>query len=118
MPSSIEQGYVWQALFSYRLVSQEGPEGARCRCGIRLGRGTASFRFEKVPAALDSLLSSERFCSSACARAFVLEALALTESSAAPTVLSDYEEVLRSLRVVLNLIDLERMAVGNQDLSP
>jgi hypothetical protein len=66
--------------------------------------------FEKVPQALEALVSGRAFCGAACARAFIREALELAESSAAPSVLSDLEDVQKSLRMLLTLMEIEWFA--------
>lgn len=83
------------------------PEGVRCRCGTHFGIGTSCFRFTRVPRALAGLLEGEKFCGAICARAFVLEALELIESSSAPSVLRDLEEIRVSLRYLLAVMAIQ-----------
>jgi hypothetical protein len=94
----------------YRLEPYRDADGEKCRCGSRLSTSRGCVRFEQVPGPLVEIVGDRGFCGVVCARAFILEALALVESSAAPAVLSEIEEVQQSLRLLLTLIEIEQFA--------
>ena len=57
------------------------------------------------------LFFAERFCGITCARAFILEALEILESSSASSVLRDLEEVRVALRYLLAVTAIQRAFV-------
>ena len=69
----------------------------RCRCGTHLLPGTDCVSFARPPEAVRELLESLPFCSRLCARAYLLEALALLECAVAPATVRDRDEVLGAL---------------------
>ena len=103
---SFHPGTFWERGAPYRLV-RGSARGSRCRCGTTVGPGSSSFGFEKVPPSLEPILKDREFCSVPCARAFLLETLAMMEGSSPPSTLSDLEEVLASLRFLDALTGLE-----------
>jgi hypothetical protein len=60
------------------------------------------------------LLAGERFCGPVCARAFVLEALELVESSSAPSVLRDLEDIRVALRYLLTVMAIQGSPVASR----
>ena len=76
-------------------------EGERCRCGTPLGPGTGCFQYDRVPHALVDFLDRQRFCGSACARAFILEALELIEVEPPSSALRDLEDMRVAFRFLL-----------------
>ena len=95
---------------SYRLMPRECPAGEKCRCGTRFAAVRTCVGFEQVPKSLEGLVAGRAFCGPVCARAFIREALELSESPAAPSVLSDLDEVQKSLRLLLSLMEIEQFA--------
>ena len=69
-----------------------------------MNASTLGYRFVDVPAVLAGILESKTFCGVKCARAFVLEALEFVGSSAAPQLVSDWDEVRAALRFQLALL--------------
>ena len=109
---SFHPGTFWETAASYRLV-QRSARGGRCHCGTTVNPGEPSLGFEKVPRSLEPLLEDREFCSVLCARAFLMETLAMMEGSSSPSVLSDAEEVLASLRYLDALTGLEALLSHN-----
>jgi len=89
----------------YRLVPCVASKGDRCRCGSWFAVGGRGFRFDRFPEPLEDLLDGERFCGPGCARAYLLEALELTDSTLGASVISDLPEVRASLRYMLMLVE-------------
>ena len=110
---SFHPGTFWERGAPYRLVRRSA-RGGRCRCGMTVVPGSSIFGFEKVPPSLEPMLKDREFCSVPCARALLLETLAMMEGSSSPSTLSDLEEVLASLRYLDALAGLE--AFSRHDL--
>ncbi len=84
-----------QALGSEVRVLKVAPFLAeRCRCGARLVAGVERFVISDPPATVEYLVKSRAFCSLACVRAFLLEALSEMETLSSPAV----EDTVSDLR--------------------
>ena len=75
--------------------------------------GAPAWAFARVPSPLASLLEDREFCGGPCARAYLLEALALEGTNAAPSVLSDADAVFQALRLLLSLVEIDLRAGAN-----
>lgn len=82
----------------------------RCRCGTRLPSGSRAYVVVPVAPLLASLLEEQTFCGPGCARAFVLEALALLDAPAVGAVMRDADAVAKALRALLVRLERERSA--------
>lgn len=110
MSGLIEPHLFWETAYRYRLSRRPASGHGRCRCGALLRSGTSSYGFEEVPDTLLPWLGRPEFCSVRCARAFMLELMEVLQVSAAPAVLSDFEEVISSVQALLVLTENERLA--------
>jgi len=76
----------------------------KCRCGVRIPSHRAVYGIAPVPASAQSLFRDERFCSSKCIRAFLLESLETVAGLDTPEskrMVSDLHDLYRGLAEIL-----------------
>lgn len=105
-------GTVPEQAASVQLRSGPSSRRQRCRCGTRLAAGAPCFEFAPVPEPLVELLRAQAFCSPACSRAFVLEAMEVLEGQASPELLSDVQSVYTYLQRLFRLAQEAAMAAA------
>ena len=94
-----------QARHGYGILDRTATRSSRCRCGTPIETGSRCVAVRDVPSSLSSLLRERDFCSIPCIRAYLLEALEVLGSSAAPTMISDFHEVYSSLQTAFAYAD-------------
>lgn len=103
----------WDTL---RLRNRPATRGNRCRCGSRIPAGSPCLEFEGVPESLSSLLRDQAFCTPACVRAYLLEAMEVLEGAAAPELIGDVHSVYSYLQVLFALAQKDQLP--NDILAP
>lgn len=110
MGGLVDPHYFWERSYRYRLSPRSASGYERCPCGRHLAVGIPCFVFEEIPYSLRGWLGREEFCSVRCARLYLLELKETLEASAAPSVLSDFEEVNRAVSALFVLTENEGRA--------
>ena len=81
----------------------------RCRCGKRLENGGHGSELPRPSELLRRYLGDERFCSPACLRAFLLEALERLDAEVTPWVVSDADRLAGEIRGIVARGEVERL---------
>lgn len=82
---------------------------ARCRCGKRFENGGHGAELARPSELLRRYLGDQRFCSPACLRAFLLEALERLDAEVTPWVVSDADRLAGEIRGILARGEVERL---------
>ena len=77
----------------------------KCRCGTRLGPGESGYEFREIPEGVRPMLEGMTFCGPMCARAHLLEMMAVLETPGGESLLRDVRDVYWAVQAMFLLLD-------------